>query len=951
MSERKKKDRKPERQEWKPNLVAQILYRAWMAVFGVAKIAVGAVATVTIILAVCALAFATALGNYLTDEIIPNSGINLDEFTLEQTSFIYYTDSNDEIKLLQQIHTATDRQWADFEDIPKNLINATVAIEDKRFYEHQGVDWFTTIKAFANMFLGDDSKGGSTITQQLVKNLTQDDSVTVQRKLMELFRATEMERRYNKDTIMEWYLNYIYLGHGCYGVRSAAEYYYGKELEMLTIAECASLISITNNPSVYDPYGDTWEYISDETGELVVTTGVSRNNVRKSWTLGEMVTQGLITWPEYREAMDQEIVFKKGVEEGDRLTTCINEFCGYKNIASTFKNEDGVYYCPICDSKVTVRSDASRTVYSWFVDTVLEDVAKAMCERDGLEWSTDKNGTRTLYLDMIARSGYHIYTTLDMDVQEQVDRIYENLDEIPETRSGQQMQSAMVVIDNETGDIIAMAGGVGEKTVHDAWNIATDATLQTGSSIKPLTVYAPAFETGAITPATVVKDLPIRYDAPNHMKPYPNNANDKFSGSNTVQNSIRWSHNTIAAQVLQEIGAEFSYDFGKNELGLHSFIDRYVDRYGVVHDDVSVSSLAMGSQVFGLTVREMSCAYATFANEGVYREGRTFTKVFDSEGNLILENQQDSREVFSKKTVDYVNSCLFDVVYKGTGTEADMSDHYVYGKTGTTNDAKDQWFCGYTDYYTAAVWCGYNDPETIITTTVSNPAAVLWRKVMRPLHNGLDMVRLYNNYDFTTQTICLDSGLLATDACKADYRGLTRTDDVRVYWEDRVTETCTSHVMMDICPETGYVANEWCQHFASEEYKDEATRLKLEKKALVKITEDDLEELGWTQKHGLRTEFMHDGWVYLVDSRGRDVKDYHGFVMDKYGDLVNKVNEDLESPYAVCQVHTQEAWEAYLATQIPEPTVPVDPTVPGESTVPGEPTVPGAPEVPGTVSG
>ena len=936
----KEEKRKPERQEWKPTLVTQILYRAWMLVYGVAKVVIGAVATVLVIVAVCALAFATALGNYLTDQILPNSVMNLDEFTLDQTSFVYYTDSDGEIKLLQQIHTTTDRQWADFEDIPTNLVNATIAIEDKRFYEHQGVDWFTTIKAFANMFLGDDSKGGSTITQQLVKNLTQDDSVTVQRKLLEIFRATDLERRYNKDTIMEWYLNYIYLGHGCYGVRSAAEHYYGKELEMLTIAECASLISITNNPSVFDPYSGTWEYIDDETGELVVSTGVSRNNLRKSWTLGEMVTQGLITREEYDEAMDQVIVFKSGIDDGDRLTTCANPECGYENIASTFYIEGESYYCPVCGVQGTVQTDASRTVYSWFVDTVLEDVAMAMCARDGLEWTTGQNSTRTMYMDMLARGGYHIYTTLDMDVQNQVDLIYEDLDEIPYTRSGQQLQSAIVIIDNDTGDIVAMSGGVGEKTVHDAWNIATDAVLQTGSSIKPLTVYAPAFEAGVITPATVVKDLPIRYDGGNDKDPYPNNENLKFSYTRTIQTAVKNSINAVAAQVLVAIGTEYSYEFGKQEFGLTSLIEEYVDRYGNYHDDYNVGALAMGSQVFGLTVREMSNAYSAFANNGVYREARTFTKVFDSDGNLVLENTQDSRKILSKKTVDYMNSCLFEAAFKGTGTEADISTQFVYGKTGTTNDARDKWFCGFTKYYTAAVWTGYNDPEEIKPLYVNNPAAVLWNKVMEPLHYGLSMVRLYNNNDFITQEICLDSGLLATDACKADYRTnetTNRIDSVRVYKEDKIKETCTHHVMMNICPESGFVANEWCEHFASEEYKDEATRLKLEEKALCKITVKDLQEMLKAKKHGLWPEFLLDGWVYLVDDRGRDVNQYHGL------DEKSKVNENLDSPYAVCQVHTQEAWEAYLATQTPveDPTVPSDPVDPTEPTTPVDPGVGG----------
>ena len=816
------------------------------------------------------------------------------------------------------------------------MINAAIAIEDKRFYEHQGVDWFTTVKAFANMFLGDDSKGGSTITQQLVKNLTQDDSVTVQRKLLEIFRATEFEQRYDKETIMEWYLNYIYLGNGCYGVRSAASMYFGKELEMLTTAECASLISITNNPSVYDPYGDEWMWRFNKNEEERLMSGAERNAVRKNWTLGEMVTQGWITWEEYEEARDQELVFKNGISDGDRLTTCTNEACGYRNIASQFYYDGYDYYCPICSEKVTVIEDASQDVYSWFVDTVLEDVAKTLVERDGLTWSTGSGSTRELYVDLICRSGYHIYTTLDMDVQNQVDLIYEDLSQIPDTRSGQQLQSAIVIVDNSTGDIVAMAGGVGEKDVHDGWNIATDATLQSGSAIKPLAVYAPAFESGAITTATVVKDLPIEYDG---NQPYPYNDNRYYSYSRTIQTGITLSVNCISANTLLMIGENYSFDFAKNQFGISGLLEHYVDEDGDIHTDYNVGALALGSQTLGVYVRDMSCAYATFANNGVYREGRTYTKVFDSDGNIVIDNEQESRQILSQKTVEYMNVCLSDVVNKGTGTEANIYSQYTYGKTGTTDNFKDRWFCGYTKYYTAAVWCGYNIPERIyMTGNVNNASAVLWNKVMEPLHEGLEAVRLYDPYNFYTQEICLDSGKLATDACRQDARtdeDCSRVDTVKVYWDDRVTEECDQHVMMEYCTEGEGVANEWCKHFASEEYEDEATRLKLEEIGLCKITQKEIDEMLKAEKHRLWSEFLEDDWVYLVDERGRDVNTYQG--------LHDDLDQEAEAPYKVCTVHTEESWNEYLESIAPEETEPtVDPNAPtdpnADPTTPVDPT-------------
>ncbi|MBR2889793.1 MAG: transglycosylase domain-containing protein [Oscillospiraceae bacterium] len=930
MSEENKKVKKP-RQEWHPNILLQLLYRVWMVIFGVAKIALGAVATVVIIVAICMLAFATALGNYLTDEILPQAGMNLDDFTLDQTSFVYYYDSNGEIKLLQQIHTDTDRQWADYEDIPQDLINATIAVEDKRFYEHQGVDWFTTIKAFASMFMGDDSKGGSTITQQLVKNLTQDNSVTVQRKLLEIFRATDMERRYEKDTIMEWYLNYIYLGHGCYGVRSAAEYYFGKELEMLTTAECASLISITNNPSVFSPYGSDYTYVDEETGELVTTTGVSRNNTRKETTLGEMVFRGMITWEEYEEAMAQEIVFQKGVSEENRLTTCTNPDCGYENIAGTFVKDGDQYYCPECGSAVTVKEDASQDVYSWFVDTVLEDVAKMLCARDGLEWTTGESGTRRVYMDLIAKGGFHIYTTLDMDVQNEIDRIYQDLDEIPDTRSGQQLKSAIVIIDNKTGYIVGMAGDVGKKEVHDAWNIATDGGQQTGSSIKPLTAYGPAFEAGLITPATVIKDLPNNYD---DGSPYPQNDNRRYSYTRSIYSALEDSVNAVAANLVDLAGIGYSFEFGKYELGLN-LVDYY---YNPVTEkemsDRNLASLGLGALTHGLTVREMATAFATFPNDGQWRSGITFTKVFDSDGNVVLENEQEKRDVFSEKTTQYMNLCLTNAVNQGTGYEAKWDGYYGYvsGKTGTSADSKDRWFCGYTNYYTAAVWTGYEIPETIyVYGSINNPAAYLFRQVMRPLHSGLEKIRTYDSSNFYWVDICLDSGLLATDACRADARNdddFDRIDNVPVYWEDRPTETCDKHVMMDFCLEGDGVANEWCLHFAND--AEEADRIKVEKRGLCRTTREELDEMLKAKEYRLWEEFLLENWVYLVDERGRDDNSYKGL------EPGSEVNKDIDSPYKVCSLHTQEAWEAYLASQVPEPTEP-EPTEPGEGEEGGNP--------------
>ena len=294
-----KKRNKP-RQDWDPHWSLKLLYGLWSAALGVVKIAAGAVATVLLICLVCGFVFVGILGDYLQSDILPESYYDLESAVLDQTSFVYYVDGSGNIQLLQQIHTPADRQMATGNDIPEDLKNAAVAIEDKRFYEHQGVDWITTVKACANMFFGGDDKfGGSTITQQLLKNITGEDSVTVQRKVMEIFRAQQVEKHYDKDTILELYLNTIYMGRGCYGVKSAAAEYFGKELQMLTTAECASLISITNNPSIFNPFGSTFEWDpGDEAGRREMTAQ-ERNRVRQVNTLWVMREEGLISEEEY----------------------------------------------------------------------------------------------------------------------------------------------------------------------------------------------------------------------------------------------------------------------------------------------------------------------------------------------------------------------------------------------------------------------------------------------------------------------------------------------------------------------------------------------------------------------------------------------------------------------------------------------------------------------------
>lgn len=875
----KKKDigNKPDRQERNPQNALQRAYKIWMVVFTCLKIVGGALATVLLICIVCAFSFAGILGDYLEKDILPTADLVLENYEMDAPSYVYSVNEKGEIEVLQELYASTDWKKADYEDIPKALINAAIAIEDKRFYEHQGVDWFTTIKAFANMFFGDKTVGGSSITQQLIKNITEDDSVTIQRKVLEFFRATVVEKNYDKKVIIEEYLNSIYLGQGCRGVKSAAEAYFGKELQTLTIAECASLISITNNPSLFDPYGEKeFKY----NGELM--NGRERNRHRQMLVLGELLNQGYITRDEYNEAVAQELVLKSEIAKEDKWVECSNPQCDYEGIRKTYKKIGDNIKCPECGQVPEEVTDASQKVYSYFVDVVIQDVAKTMAKKDGIEEWND-NIWQT-YVDRINRGGYHIYTTINTKVQNQIDKIYKNLDNIPKTRSAQQLQSAIVIIDNKTGDIVGMAGGVGTDKAHFGQNRATKSKLQSGSSIKPLTIYAAGFEQGTISPATVIKDMPLSYK---NGAAYPNNVNRKFNYKSTIFDGIVDSVNAVAANTLIKIGTNYGYEFATEQFRLSTLVE----------DDIQIASLALGAQYYGVTVRDMACAFATFANDGTYRVGRTWLKVYDSKGNVVLENPQDSADILGEKAINYTNYCLTNAVISGTGKKANFASGYVAGKTGTTSSARDKWFCGYTSYYTAAVWCGYDQPEKINLS--ANPAITLWTKVMEPLHKGLKNVRLYNSGKMKSVTVCLDSGNIATDACRADVRG-DRTRTVLAYSEDRPTKTCTVHESVSYCSGGG-VATEYCESFAATSSKVTVTT-----KSLVKLTQKDVDEIYKARKSGLVDMYLQDNYIYLVTSEGEDAT---------FRGVDGKLSQSKNLPYALCPVHTKEAWDKHQSSQ------------------------------------
>lgn len=642
------------------NKAERVARAAGGAVGGALSLTMKIIVTVVLVLLTTMLLFVCIFAFYVKTSLVDELDISLDDFSLSESSTVYDSEGN----VLATLSGSENRIWVDYEDIPEDLEHALVAIEDKRFYDHKGVDWYRTVGAVFNMFLGmRDNFGGSTITQQLIKNLTGDNEVTVQRKLVEIFRALEFEKKYDKEEIIEWYLNAVYFGEGCNGIYTAAQTYFGKEPSELSLAECASIVGIVNLPTYYSPF-----------------YSVENNKTRQETVLREMYEQGYITYDEYTEAVNEELVFVRSETEV-----------------------------------------ATQEIYSYYVEAVIDDVIADLMEVRGVNYETAQT--------LIYSGGYQIYTCCDTRIQGIVDSVYEDIESFPRpyyTVTGQQLQSAIVIMDPYTGEIVAMSGGVGEKTGNLVLNRATDSQRPPGSSFKPLAVYAPAFDLGIITQNTLVNDAGPDEVQLEHTSWYPNNADYSYMGIITIRTALINSRNTVSAQILDKIGLEASYSFLRDNLGITSMVDA----------DYNYAPLALGQLTNGITVREMAQAYSAFVNDGMFTESITYTQVIDSNGNLVLDNQPETHQAMRPNTAYNIIDMLQDAATYGTGSEANFYTMPVAGKTGSSTDYWDRWFAGMTPYYVGVVWTGFDQPEHMYVS--GNPAAQVWNRIMRQVHDGLE---------------------------------------------------------------------------------------------------------------------------------------------------------------------------------------------------------------------
>lgn len=642
------------------NKAERVARAAGGAVGGALSLTMKIIVTVVLVLLTTMLLFVCIFAFYVKTSLVDELDISLDDFSLSESSTVYDSEGN----VLATLSGNENRIWVDYEDIPEDLEHALVAIEDKRFYDHKGVDWYRTVGAVFNMFLGmRDNFGGSTITQQLIKNLTGDNEVTVQRKLVEIFRALEFEKKYDKEEIIEWYLNAVFFGEGCNGIYTAAQTYFGKEPSELSLAECASIVGIVNLPTYYSPF-----------------YSVENNKTRQETVLREMYEQGYITYDEYTEAVNEELVFVRSETEV-----------------------------------------ATQEIYSYYVEAVIDDVIADLMEVRGVNYETAQT--------LIYSGGYQIYTCCDTRIQGIVDSVYEDIESFPRpyyTVTGQQLQSAIVIMDPYTGEIVAMSGGVGEKTGNLVLNRATDSQRPPGSSFKPLAVYAPAFDLGIITQNTLVNDAGPDEVQLEHTSWYPNNDDYSYMGIITIRTALINSRNTVSAQILDKIGLEASYSFLRDNLGITSMVDA----------DYNYAPLALGQLTNGITVREMAQAYSAFVNDGMFTESITYTQVIDSNGNLVLDNQPETHQAMRPNTAYNIIDMLQDAATYGTGSEANFYTMPVAGKTGSSTDYWDRWFAGMTPYYVGVVWTGFDQPEHMYVS--GNPAAQVWNRIMRQVHDGLE---------------------------------------------------------------------------------------------------------------------------------------------------------------------------------------------------------------------
>ena len=649
------------------------------------------------------------------------------------TSVIYKLDGDgNEIESVR-LHGSENRIWADLDTIPPHVVDAFVSIEDHRFFEHSGIDVKRTVGAALN-FLGTSKNayGGSTITQQLVKNLTGDDGVSVKRKIREIMRAVRLEKEVSKDDILEAYLNTVYLSNGCYGVETASEYFFSKPASELTVSEAASLAAILKYPYKYDPVRNP-----------------ENNTERRDVVLKRMYELGKITESEYANAISAPLQL----------------------------NVD--------------KKKSNYETLSWFEETVIDEVARDLCEKYGYDKKTAG--------DMIYSGGLKIVTTENEKIQSALERIYENEKNFPTSGILTAPESTAAIVDPHTGALLAIVGARGEKTANRTLNYATRLTRSPGSVIKPLSVYAPALDKGLITWASVFDDVPVTFEeTEDGYTAWPLNNPRVYSGLTNVNHALESSINTVSVKILRLLGAKNSFDF-LGRLGITTLVESRKTAGGTYVSDIGDAPLALGAVTDGCTLYQLCGAYTMLANEGEYLKIHSYSAVYDRNGELLLENAGGGERMISKESADIMTRMLENVVTRGTAKGMNIAKTVaVAGKTGTSGADRDRWFIGYTPDFICGVWYGYVDNREI-GHYAKNPACTVFDTVMSEVYSIYPDLKS-NKFETSDNVVpcvyCRDSGKKPCDACALDQRG----DRTEIGYFLRGTEPeaeCDTHIVVD----------------------------------------------------------------------------------------------------------------------------------------------------------
>lgn len=719
-------------------------------------------------------------------------------------------------ELTKLVGANSNRSYEKIDKIPKYLCDAFVAIEDQRFYEHNGID-IKRILSAGFMVLRDRelSQGASTITQQIIKNnvfdnwTNESDIQKIKRKIQEQYLALELEKKMSKDEILEIYMNTINLGQNTLGVKAAAMRYFNKQPYQLALSECAVIAATTSNPSRYNPISHP-----------------DSNKKRRDVVLGNMRDQGYITQAEYDEAMADDV---------------------YSRILAV--NEES----------------ETNSVYTYFVDEVTEQVLADLMEVKGFN---ETQAHRLLF-----SGGLSIYTTQDPDIQAICDEVYNNEENYPETvkwllsyaltiekANGEkenhstemykayykqqnasfdllyasqddayaaieaykeavmeegdkvdgerisltpQPQVSITVEDQSTGYVVAIVGGRGTKEASRTLNRATNTTRQPGSTFKVVSTYAPALDSAGLTLADVQNDAPFSYTG---GRPVRNWWGSNYRGLLSLRYGIAQSANIVAVKTLTQISPQLGFDYLQN-FGFSTLVEKRVEKDGTVVSDIG-QPLALGGITDGVTNMELNAAYATIANQGTYIKPKLYTKIIDHEGNVLIDNTtSESKQVIKQTTAWLLTSAMVDVVTTGTGGSVNFGNMAIAGKTGTTSDYKDVWFSGFTPYYTATTWTGYDNNVSMKSSAEKNLSKTMWKKVMSRIHENLEYKSFPMANGIVTASVCSKSGRLPI-AGVCDVQGCVKTE---YFAEGTVpTEYCDVHYFSNICQYSGLPATEEC---------------------------------------------------------------------------------------------------------------------------------------------